>query len=176
MKKLRVIPIIVVASISAIVLFGGWTIYNQVAIAAPLKQAFNQIDGVVSSTKPVINGNEVAIEVVLAPDANVREIYEAIKASDKSVFADRKLKLDIKSESNKQLDDLWYASLFKVAEAMETKAYSDIPSAMHDIAASHKDISISTEMDDSNVYITIKNKEAVKYVVLPRTPGKLEAW
>jgi hypothetical protein len=39
-----------------------------------------------------------------------------------------------------------------------------------------KDVKVTTEMDDTNVYITIKNTEAVKYVVLPRTPDQLEAW
>lgn len=176
MKKPRIIPIIVVAVVSVLVLFGGWTIYNQVAIAAPLQQAFKNMEGVVSSTKPVITRDQVTIEVVLAPGANIREIYESISANGKDVFGDRRLKLDIKTEPNKQLDDLWYASLFKVAEAMENKAYSEIPKAMSDAAKSYEDVTVSSEMDNKNVYITIKNKDAVKYVVLPRTPGQMEVW
>jgi len=176
MMRPRVMPVIITAAITASVLFGGWAIYNQVAVAAPLEQVVKEVQGVVSSDKPVMNRDQVTIQLELTPDANIRDIYESIAANGKDVFGDRKLKLEIKGKSNKQLDDLWYASMFKVAEAMETKTYSSIPNAMNDAAKSMKDVKVTTEMDDTNVYITIKNTEAVKYVVLPRTPGQLEAW
>lgn len=176
MMRPRVVPVIITAAITASVLFGGWAIYNQVVVAAPLEQVVKEVQGVVSSDKPVMNSDQVTIQLELTPDANIRDIYESIAANGKDVFGDRKLQLNIKGKSNKQLDDLWYASLFKVAEAMETKTYSSIPTAMNDAAKSMKDVKVTTEMDETNVYITIKNTEAVKYVVLPRTPGQLEAW
>lgn len=176
MMKPRVVPILITAAITASVLFGGWAIYNQVAVAAPLEQVVKEIEGVVSSEKPVMGRDQVTIELVLAPNANIRNVYETIAANGKDVFGDRRLELEIKEEPSEQLDELWYASLFKVAEAMETKTYSNIPIAMKDAAKSYNDVSVTTEMDDTNVYITIKGKEAIKYVVLPRTPAQLEAW
>ncbi|WP_169081686.1 hypothetical protein [Paenibacillus sp. PL91] len=176
MIKPRVMPVIITAAISASVLFGGWAIYNQVAVAAPLEQVVNEVQGIVSSSKPVMDNEQVTIQVELAPNANIRDIYENIATNGKNVFGDRKLVLEIKENSSKQLDDLWYSSMFEVAEAMETKTYSSIPEAMNKAAKAMKDVTIATEMDDNNVYITIKNTEAVKYVVLPRTPAQLEAW
>lgn len=176
MIKPRVMPVIIAAAISASVLFGGWAIYNQVAVAAPLEQVVKEVQGVVSSGKPVMDNEQVTIQVELAPNANIRDIYENIATNGKNVFGDRKLVLEIKENSSKQLDDLWYSSMFEVAEAMETKTYSSIPEAMNKAAKAMKDVTIATEMDDNNVYITIKNTEAVKYVVLPRTPAQLEAW
>jgi hypothetical protein len=176
MIKPRIIPVIITAAITASVLFGGWAIYNQVAVAAPLDKVVNEVQGVVSSDKPVMNRDQVTIQLELAPNANIRDIYGSIATNGKDVFGNRRLDLEIKGKSSKQLDDLWYSSMFKVAEAMETKTYSSIPAAMNDAAKAMKDTAITTEMDDTNVYITIKNTEAIKYVVLPRTPAKLEAW
>ncbi|CAM3972953.1 hypothetical protein L1N85_04280 [Paenibacillus alkaliterrae] len=176
MMKPRVMPIIITAAISASVLFGGWAIYNQAAVAAPLEKAVKNVEGVVSSTKPVMTSDRVMIDMVLEPDANVKSIYETVQANGKDVFGDRKLELNIKAESSKQLEELWSASLFQVAEAMETKAYSDIPIAMAEAAESYKDVSVTTDMDDTNVYITIKNAESVKYVVLPRAAAQLGVW
>ncbi|WP_054024529.1 hypothetical protein [Bacillus sp. FJAT-28004] len=176
MMKPRVIPIVITAAITASVLFGGWAIYNQVAVAAPLEKVTKGIESVVSSEKPVMDRNKVAISLELAPNANLRDVYESIAANGKDVVGERKLELNIKEKSNKQLEDLWYASMFEVAEAMERKTYSNIPDAMNEAAKSMKDVTVTTEMDETNVYITIKNNEAVKYVVLPRTPNQLEAW
>lgn len=176
MKKPRVIPIVITAAITASVLFGGWAIYNQVAVAAPLEQVTKNVQGVVSSEKPVMDRDKIAISLELDPNANLRDVYESIAANGKDVLGERKLELNIKEKSSKQLEDIWYASMFEVAEAMETKAYSDIPDAMSSAAKSIKDVTVTTEMDEINVYITIKNNEAVKYIVLPRKPVQLEAW
>ncbi|MDQ8735408.1 hypothetical protein [Paenibacillus sp. LHD-38] len=176
MLRPRVIPIVITAAISASVLFGGWAIYNQVAVAAPLEQVAKEITGVVSSDKPVMDNEQVTIPIELNEDANLRDVYERIQANGEDIFDDRQLTLKFKGKPNKQLEDLWYAAMFDIAEAMETKTYSNIPEAMNKAAKAYKDITISTEMDEKNVYITIKNPEAVKYVVLPRTSNELEAW
>lgn len=176
MLRPRVIPIVITAAISASVLFGGWAIYNQVAVAAPLEQVAKDIAGVVSSDKPVMDNEQVTITIELNEDANLRDVYERIEANGKDVFDNRVLTLKFKGKSNKQLEDLWYASMFDIAEAMETKTYSSIPEAMNKTAKAYKDVTVTTEMDEKNVYITLKNPEAVKYVVLPRISAQLEAW
>lgn len=175
-KKPRVIPIIITAAIAASLLFGGWSIYNQVAVAAPLEQAVKEIDNVVKASKPVMTREQVRIELELAPNANIRTIYETISKNGKDVFGDRELVLQFQTKPNEQLDEIWYASLFEIAEAMETKSYSDIPNAMSEAIKPYKGVTVTTEMDDKNVYITLKNEQSVKYVVLPRTPAQLEVW
>ncbi|MGM0880424.1 MAG: hypothetical protein ACQEXQ_05210 [Bacillota bacterium] len=176
MMRPRIIPVIITAAVTASIFFGGWAIYNQVAVAAPLEEAVKEIEGVVSAKKPIMDSEHVTVELELTTDANVRTIYETIAANGKDVFGDRKLELEIESKPSKQLDELWYASLFQVAEAMETKSYSDIPKAMNEAAKAYKDVTVLTEMDETNVYITIKDAVSAKYVVLPRTPVQLEVW
>lgn len=176
MRKPRVIPVVITAAITSSLLFGGWAIYNQVAVAAPLEQVVKEIEGVATSSTPVMTNDQVSIELELEPGANIRSVYENIAASGKDVFGDRKLNLDIQTEPSKQLDELWYAALFQIAEAMENQSYSDIPQAMQDAAKLYNNVTVTTEMDDTNVYITIKDEESVKYVVLPRTPAQMEVW
>lgn len=176
MMRPKVMPVLVTAAITASVLFGGWAIYNQVAVAAPLDKVVNEVDGVISSGKPVMTKENVIIDVVLDPAANVRSVYEAIEKNGSGVFGDRKLELNIETKSDKELDDIWSKALFQVAEAMETKTYSTIPAAVKEAAAGDENVNVTTEMDEDNVYITLKNGDAVKYIVLPRTPAMLEVW
>lgn len=173
--KLRVLPIILTVAASAIVLFGGWLLYNQFAVDAPMQKVIKQVEGIASSDAPVIDNKRVTIKLQLDSNANLKTVYDAISKQGKDVIGDRELVLDIKNnDSSEQLDELWSSVLFDVAEAMETKTYSDIPAAMERLANENKGVNSVTEMDDTNVYITIKNESSSKYIVLPRTPVQLE--
>ena len=66
--------------------------------------------------------------------------------------------------------------LFKVAEAMENRRYADIPDAMETLTETHRGLSVDTSLDNENVYITMKQDGAVKYIVLPRTPVRMGVW
>ncbi|WP_337103431.1 hypothetical protein [Paenibacillus sp. YIM B09110] len=176
MKKISVVPVIVTAAISVAVLFGGWTIYNQVAVAAPLEDAIADVPGIVNSAKPKMSKDQVTIDVTLSQDANLREIYQSINHNGKGAIGSRELKLDVLNESNKVLDDYWYQALFEVAEAMENKAYSNIPKALEEAGQDNPAIQAETEMDDNNIYITLKTDNAVKFIVLPRTPAQMGVW
>ncbi|WP_138750992.1 hypothetical protein [Paenibacillus sinopodophylli] len=176
MMKPRIVPIVITAAISAGVLFGGWAIYNQVSVAAPLEQVAKEVSGVISSDKPIMNSSQVTISLELAADASLRDVYERIEANGSKVFDDRKLLLNIKQKPDKQLDEIWYAAMFDIAEAMETKTYSGIPAAMDRASKDNKNVTVATEMDETNVYITLRMQDAVKYVVLPRTSTQMEAW
>lgn len=176
MKKISVIPVIITAAISVAVLFGGWAIYNQVAVAAPIEEAIADVPGIVNSAKPKMTNEQVTIDVTLSQDANLREIYHSIILNGKDVIGNRELKLDVRNESNKVLDDYWYQALFEVAEAMENKSYSDIPQALDAAAKENPAIQATTEMDENNVYITLRSDDAVKFIVLPRTPAQMGVW
>lgn len=176
MLKPRVLPIMISAVLSVAVLFGGWAIYNHVAVSAPLNDAIKEVPGLVDVAKPSIEQDYVRIAVQLSDDANLRQVYENIAENGKAAIGDRKLELQIDSSSSAELDELWNQVLFEVAEAMETKAYSNIPKAMELAAGRYQGVSATTEMDGSNIYITMKQDKAAKYVVLPRTPAKLGVW
>ncbi|WP_052350433.1 hypothetical protein [Paenibacillus gorillae] len=175
LHKIKIIPVLLTAAATALVLFGGWLLYNKVALEAPLDKAVQGVAGIESAQAPVIDRDRVSISLTLKPDASLKQVYDAIQQNGKDVIGSKELKLNIdNAKSNDKLDKLWSTVLFDVAQAMETKAYSDIPKAMNRISEEHAGITTNTEMDENNVYITIMDGANRKYVVLPRTPVMLE--
>ncbi len=176
MMKPRVVPIVITAAITASALFGGWAIYNQVAVASPLHKAVQAADGVVSASKPVLSRDTVEVDVELEAGSDLKAVYDQITNTNAGALGSRKLELNVASHSNELLDGIWSNSLFAIAEAMETKAYSNIPPALENAAKPYDNVTVTSEMDDSNVYVTLRQEEAVKYVVLPRAAATLEVW
>jgi len=173
--KLRITPILLTVAASALILFGGWVLYNQFAVEAPLQKAVNQISGIASADAPKMDKERVALRVTLEPNANLKAVYDSINKQGKSSIGNRELQLSIdNATSSERLEKLWSTVLFTVAESMETKRYSDIPVAMDKLAQTNSGIKVVTEMDQTNVYVTIKDETSSKYVVLPRTPAMLE--
>ncbi|MBH5317914.1 hypothetical protein I6N90_08870 [Paenibacillus sp. GSMTC-2017] len=176
MKKPRLFPIVITAVLSIGLLFGGWTLYKQVAVASPLTDALKAVPGVVEAKKPTITQDNVQIAVELSENANIRDIYEAATKTGKDITPSKKIDLQVRTSEDEVLNTIWQQSMFEVAEAMETKTYSKIPEALKLATESVKGVSFETEMDDSNVYVTLRNDKSAKYIVMPRTPNKLGAW
>lgn len=176
-RKIRIVPVLFTAAAAALVLFGGWLLYTKVAVEGPLDKAVNEIADIASADAPVIERDRVTIQLTLAPDASLKKVYDSIHKEGKEVIGDRELQLDISnSDSSDKLERLWSALLFDVAEAMENKNYSGIPAAMEKMAQTEKGKGVQsvTEIDETNVYITLIDGEYRKYIVLPRTPVMLE--
>ena len=176
MSNLKFKPILLTALATAVVLFGGWAIYQQVAVQAPLEQAIKDVQGIVHADKPKRDSDWIEINVELAPTANLREVYETIAHNGERVIGNRTLKLQIDSEANAQLEGIWQSAMFQIAEAMENKTYSQIPTALEQIASKYNNVKVNTDIDDNNVYITLTNNEGALHKVLPRTPHLLGAW
>ncbi|UVI32435.1 hypothetical protein [Paenibacillus spongiae] len=174
--KIRVIPTIITAIISAVLLIGGWYMYRNFAAVQPLEHIVQSVPGV-EKAKPVIDRDSVTMELTLNNEANIRSIYDQIVREGASVIGSKQLRLDIQgAKDDSSLNDVWASVLFDVAQAMETRKYTEIPAAMKQIETQYKGVQAVSEMDDVNVYITLKNGADTKYVVLPRTPDKLGVW
>jgi len=176
MSNLRLKPIFLTAVIAAVVLFGGWALYQQFAVQAPLEQAIKDVPGIAHADKPKRDKEIIAIRVELMPTANLREVYETIAKSGERVIGDRTLQLQIDAKKNTQLDHIWQTAMFQIAEAMENKTYSAIPATLEQIAAHESNVQVTTDIDETNVYITLINDEGALHKVLPRTPQQIGAW
>ncbi|WP_018886200.1 hypothetical protein [Paenibacillus massiliensis] len=171
--KLRIVPIALAAVLSASVLFGGWFLYRQVAVHQPLQKIVTQYPGV-TSAQVDINQSEVTLKLDLEPDTDVRGLVQAVKEDGSSVLGSKRLKLDIKDHSDQELDKLWSQAMFPIAEAMDSKRYTDIPATINGLQQG--EIKADTNMDDANVYIRLQNGEASKYIILPRESQKIGVW
>ncbi len=173
--KLRPVPIISAILISSVLLFGGWFVYQNTAIKAPIEELIQGIPGIVK-TDIQLDRNTVNLTLELADDAELRSIYEQINTKSKSVSGNRSVTIDLESQSSAQLDNWWSEALFPVAQAMENRQYADIPSSLNALAAGINGLKVQTEIDAKNVYIHLSDGTDHKYIVLPRTPIELGVW
>ncbi|MFC5403767.1 hypothetical protein [Cohnella soli] len=175
MNKIRLLPIVITAALTATVLFGGWFGYRHYGVERPLDKVANAISGV-ENAKVEMGAGTVKIDVKLSPDANIAQVYRKIKQDGAGEIGGKQLELTADASSSERLDKAWSYTLFDVAEAMETHKYTGIREAMDNLSAHFPGVTATTDMDEDNVYISMRDGNAAKFVVLPREPATLGAW
>ncbi|PYI54870.1 hypothetical protein [Paenibacillus flagellatus] len=123
-----------------------------------------------------IGGDAVTVELTPKPDANIREIYKSIVDQGGSIIGDRDVELIVRDSSTPELDRWWSNALFEVAEAMESKRYAAIPAALEAKKGTYPGLSVSTEMDDTYVYVHLTDGQHDKFLQLPRKPRQMGVW
>lgn len=176
MRKPRLVPTSVIAAATVGLLFGAYMLYSHFMISAPLDKAIASVNGVAESGKPDVNESRIKVTVGLEKNASLKQVYRDVAAAGRDSGGDRKLELDIQAASAAELDEMWQGLLFQVAEAMENKTYSAIPVAVEQAAKQYGSVEALTEMDESNVYITLRKDGAAKYMVLPRNGASVGVW
>jgi hypothetical protein len=175
MNKLKILPITITAALTAALLFGGWFAYGHYGVEQPLDRVANAIDGV-ESAQIEMSAGQVKVNLQLAPNADLGEIYRRIKDDGASEIGGKQLELSASAKASPKLDKAWSYSLFDVAEAMENRKYSGIRDAMANLSKQFPGVTVSTDMDEENVYISMRDGDSAKFVVLPRQPAMLGAW
>ncbi len=175
MSNLKIKPIIISAVITAAICFGGWALYDQFALQAPLEQVIKEMPGVLSTDKPKRGDDIVSVRLTLSKDADLKKIYDDIAKQGERVIGKKQLQLQIEESESAKLKQIWEKAMFQIAEAMETKTYSTIPALF---AAEEKSeyISVETYMDEQNVYITLRDAESALFKVLPRSAQMMGVW
>jgi len=175
-NKIKLLPLTITAVITAAILFGGWSAYRYYGLEKPLDKVANAIPGV-DAAKIAMTNETVKIDVKLSPDADLGAVYRRIMEDGAGEIGARQLELKATAEgASERLEEAWSQSLFDVAEAMENRQYSGVREAMDNLTVQYPGLSVKTDMDDKNVYISMKDGEAAKFVVLPRQPATLGVW
>jgi hypothetical protein len=173
--KIKIIPLTLAAVLSAVLLFGGWTVYRQYSVEEPVSRVAQSVTGV-ESAHAKLEAGQLVLDLKLSPEANLAEIYREVMQEAGQRFRGKKLELNVESSVSDKLEEAWRYSLFEVAEAMENRRYSDIRKAMDHLQERFPGVTAYTEMDQDNVYIRLVEGEHAKFVVLPRQPVMLEVW
>jgi hypothetical protein len=168
--KLKLLPLMLTAALSAALLFGGWFTYRHYGVVQPLDRVANSIPGVQSAVVEVTSG-QIKLNVKLAPDADLGEVYRLVKRDGAAVIGSNELELAASATDSPQLQKAWSYALFDVAEAMENRKYSSIRDTMDKLSEKFPGVTVKTDMDDTNVYISMRDGNAAKFVVLPRQPA-----
>ncbi|NHN28678.1 hypothetical protein [Paenibacillus agricola] len=173
--KLRFLPILLSVAISATLLFGGWFAYQSVAMESPLSSIASQTPGV-KLVNTHISSEEVLIELNLEPGTSLREVYSRIQTEGSTLIGKKELKLKVLNDSTPKMDQWWSSALFDVAQAMETKQYTQIPKTLQARTLEADGLKVATEMDDKYVYIALTDGGKSKYLMLPRTSSQMGVW
>ncbi|MBY9081690.1 hypothetical protein KIH86_04850 [Paenibacillus sp. HN-1] len=173
--KLRLMPVLLTAVLSAAVLFGGWFLYREFAVQEPLEKIVSSYQGVKTS-QISINRDEVNLKLELQPGTKLRELVQYIETEGKPIIGSRAVKLDVTQHSNQTLDDYWSKALFSVAEAMESGKYTLIPETLNDLSKEFTAVTATTEIDENNVYVSLSDGKESKFIILPRQAEKLGVW
>lgn len=173
--KFRVLPVVIAVLASSVILFGGWFAYHSYAMESPISQIIDHSPGV-EQVKSDFSKDTVTVQLKLAGDASIREIYQKLTTEGSSVIGKRELKLKLDSQSSPEIEQWWSSALFDVAQAMETRHYSDIPKILDDQKSKLPGLTAATEMDEKNVYVRLSDGGKNKYIILPRVPAVMGAW
>lgn len=171
--KLKVLPIVLTAVVSAVLLFGGWFIYRQVAVQSPIEKMVTQYEGV-NDVQLSINRNDIQMKLDLKPNVDLGRLVQYLYKEGQDLIGSRTLKLDVVDHSNEALENWWGDAMFTVAQAMENKQYAEITPTLSKMATGG--IQVNTAMDDNNVYVSLRDGDASKHIILPRVPGQIGVW
>ncbi|OAB44317.1 hypothetical protein [Paenibacillus glacialis] len=172
--KFRILPIALTVIITGSLLFGGWFVYKQVKVQNPLEKIVTEYEGV-NTAQLNITRNEVVVKLDIEPGTRLPGLVQQITTEGKSIVGKRTLKLDVKEHPTANINEFWDKAMFPVAEAMENKRYTQIVDKLKEMEQDST-VKVTTEMDDKNVYISLTDGEASKFIILPRDPNVLGVW
>ncbi|MFD1774206.1 hypothetical protein [Paenibacillus rhizophilus] len=173
--KLRLMPVLLTALLSAALLFGGWFLYRQFVVQEPLEKIISSYKGV-NTSHISINRNAVTLKLDLQPGTKLRELVQYINTEGKSAIGGRTVNLDVEQHSNQNLDEYWEKAMFSVAEAMESRKYTLIPETLKELSTQYTNVTATTEIDDKNVYVSLTDGKESKFIILPREPETMGVW
>lgn len=173
--KIKIVPLAITAALSASLLFGGWITYRHYGVEQPLDRVAESVNGVQSADASMTSG-QIVLNVKLKPDADLAEVYRKVKEEGAGQIGGKKLEFNVESQTSDQLEKAWSYSLFDVAQAMETRHYSEIRNAMDKLSERFPGVTATTDMDEDNVYIRLADGKTAKFVVLPREAASLGVW
>lgn len=176
--KLRLMPVLLTSMISATLLFGGFYAYRQFAVHEPLHKIVSAYEGV-NDSHISINRNQVTLKLDLQPGTKLKELVQYVNTEGRTVIDGRTLKLDVNQHSSDLLDGYWDKAMFSVAEAMESKKYTLIPTKLDGLKhqySEYKNVTATTEIDEKNVYVSLSNGKESKFIILPRAAATMGVW
>ncbi|WP_233281185.1 cation transporter [Paenibacillus algicola] len=161
--------------VSASVLFGGWFLYRHYALQNPIAQVLSQYEGV-NDSQIDIKRNTVTLKLDLQPETDLRDLVSQIQKEGKSVIDQRELMIEVADHSSDVLNEWWDSAMLSVAQAMDNRQYTDIQTALNQLADQRPNLKAVAQIDDQNVYVSLSDGTSGKFIILPRHPGTMEVW
>jgi len=143
--------------------------YRHMALERPVEKILVNYPGV-TSAQAHITQKQAVLKLDLESNVDIRGLMAQLSKEQSTLFENRSIKLDIADHSTPEIEELWNQASFSVAEAMANKKYTLIPNTLSKIQNENNGYTLSSDMDDRYVYVTLSSssdKKANKYIVLP---------
>ncbi len=165
-KEVKWLNVIIIMSVSLIILFGGWFLYQENNIKNPILDNLRNIDGI-KVDDLVLNTKEIKLDLSFVQIDDLQITYNKILDELEPYTNNREIKININSNSSDEMITIWNDSYFYIAEAIVQKKYSLIPETMEMIKRDYFLEKAVCTMDDNYIYIDLHQGDSSLYVVIP---------
>ncbi len=163
---------VIALAVTLLILFGGQTAWHAFAVAKPLDNAFEGIDGVQSVTwnKEKNDQAAVVLQVSLDQVANLQTTYSDIQERAKKILGKSAFRIVVHDDRNPELEQVYHDMHFHIQEAIATGGFGDMAGQINKQAAA-AGVNAQVYVDSSSVYLQLSQGEADLYRVIPRANG-----
>ena len=155
---------------------GGFT-YQYVAQQKPLEKQLEQAQFSEVTLPIVEDGDRVFIEIDPLSHVTLEEaVHEIEQIMSKHSYKSNLVTISLTKQEQGELDSLWDAQLFDIAEVMSLQHYSKLPSIMDSLEKQIVGLEANASIDDNYVYVTFRKDQLVKYILLPIHNQEMGVW
>lgn len=158
-------PVVVTTLVvTLLLLFGGYHTYQWIHFERPLNQAIAET----SHIKPQeisVSPERIVIRLEADSSFSLTQQYPPLRKKLTAIAGNRPLQVEVADHPQKSLIDAWNEMVFGVKEGLAHQSYSRIPEAVK--KATPPEAESQVVMDDSYLYIEMKQGDARLYRVLP---------
>lgn len=153
----------------------SYFLWQHYALAKPLTQAIQEIDGVETVTLEPLDKNQSSqeIQITLNPVANLQATYQTISNKVTSIVGDKKVKIVLHDHRTPELEQLYYSIHYFIYEGIYTGKFSSMSDMIEKKAAASK-IKALVYMDTNYIYLQLTNTAGNLVQVIPRHPDSQE--
>jgi|GEM_PF-431693 len=155
------------------VLFGGQLLWNKYAVANPIYEVLQTINGIESVSIGRMNQqgknmDEVKIYVTLSDVQNLQKMYGELTAGLQQVNSGKKYDIVIQDSRTPELEKFYYSIHYYLQEAIVNGNFASMTERI-EAKANDAGVVAQIYVDTKNIYLTLTKETANMYVVIERT-------
>ncbi len=168
--ELRIWAVAIVLAVALGALFGGYYLYEQNTVKAPLEQALAEAPGVKAFTL-TRDGAVTRLDVELAWVDSLADTYAALDATAGRLLG-QGYALRLIDRRDPFLERVYHQAHFALQEGIYTGRFTDMARSVDEIMAQNGVEEYRLTVTERHVFLQIKKGRAYLYEVIPRTEDR----
>lgn len=174
MSRIRWVPILVTLSITMSLLFGGWELYRNFGLVAPLEDQLQAHESV-QEFETVVNGRSRAVKITLKQVDDLQGTYEGLEQTvHESMGEYVNIQVQDTRDKNENLQDIFRSIQPTLYAGIAKGDYPEMIAAA-EASAEAAGVTGQISMNDKYVFVTLEKGDHYLYEILPYRPGTVEA-